>query len=125
MGQIRDRSSARRERDPRPRDRSTSIPMEKPKISTTEGAPKVRYSDDGFWTTQHPADKAFSVEWFKTHLAMIPYCWEMLKMAISVCRLSVVTIALGTLARAFVDSALLYSYTRFVNEVRCTKWSEY
>jgi hypothetical protein len=124
MGQIRDRSSACRQRDRRPKDRATSKPMEKPKVSTTEPNPKVRYSDDGFWTTQHPADKAFSIEWFKTHLAMIPYCWEMLRLAISVSRISVVKIALGTLARACVDSALLYSYTRFVNEVCCPKTSD-
>jgi len=91
--------------------------MEKPKASVTQESPKVRYSNDGFWTTQHPAAKAFSIEWFRTHLVMIPYCWAMLKMAISVSRMSVITITLGTLGRALVDAAQLYAYTRFVNEV--------
>ena len=120
MGQIRDHSFLRRKRDSRRRDRPytiPTIPMEKPKVSVAEEVPKIRYSNDGFWTTQHPAAKAFSVEWFKTHIVMIPYCWAMLKMAISVSRLSVAIIALGTVGRAIVDAAQLYAYTRFVNEV--------
>ena len=120
MGQIRDNSFPRRKRDPRRQNRSfiiPTLPMEKPKVPATEEAPKVRYSDDGFWTTQHPAAKAFSIEWFRTHIVMIPYCWAMLKMAISVSRLSVATITLGTVLRAIVDAAQLYAYTRFVNEV--------
>lgn len=98
--------------------------MEKPKLPASDEAPKIRYSNDGFWTTQHPAAKAFSIEWFKTHIVMIPYCWAMLKMAISVSRLSVATISLGTVGRAIVDVAQLYAYTRFVNEVTPKKIKE-
>lgn len=117
MGQIREHSFTCRKRDLRPRDRHFTIPMEKPKASATKDSPKVRYSNDGFWTTQHPAAKAFSIEWFKIHVVMIPYCWAMFRMAVSVSRLSVITIILGTLGRAVVDAAQLYAYTRFVNEV--------
>jgi hypothetical protein len=120
MGQVKDHSFLWKKRDPRRRDRTftiPTIPMEKPKVSVTEESPKIRYSNDGFWTTQHPAAKAFSIEWFKTHIVMIPYCWAMLKMATSVSRLSVAKIALGTVGRAIVDAAQLYAYTRFVNEV--------
>jgi hypothetical protein len=118
MGQIDDsRSFTRRKRDSRRRDRLFTKPMEKPKTPVSEDSPKVRYSNDGFWTTQHPAAIAFSIEWFRTHLVMIPYCWAMLKMAMSVSKMSVITITLGTLGRALVDAAQLYAYTRFVNEV--------
>ena len=95
--------------------------MEKPKSSGPEEALKepsnVRFSNDGFWTTQHPAAKPFSFEWFRIHVGMIPYVWAMIKMALSVSKLSVVVVALGTVARAIVDAAQLYAYTRFVNEV--------
>src|SRR5271169_915173 len=118
MGQVKGHPSFTcRKRDSRRRDRLFTKPMEKPKASVTQESPKVRYSNDGFWTTQHPAAKAFSIEWFRTHLVMIPYCWAMLKMAISVSRMSVITITLGTLGRALVDAGQLYAYTRFVNEV--------
>lgn len=118
MGQVKGHPSFTcRKRDSRRRDRLFTKPMEKPKPSVAQESPKVRYSNDGFWTTQHPAAKAFSIEWFRTHLVMIPYCWAMLKMAISVSRMSVITITLGTLGRAVVDAAQLYAYTRFVNEV--------
>src|ERR1700753_3861130 len=50
--------------------------------------PDVRYTYDGFWTTQHPAAKAFSAEWFKTQFTMIPYCWEMAVMATAVSKIS-------------------------------------
>jgi hypothetical protein len=92
-------------------------PKEKPQGSKKKEGPGVRYTYDGFWTTQHPAAKAFSVDWFKTHLTMIPYCWEMLVMAATVSKISVITVILGTVGRAFVDAAQLYAYTRFVNEV--------
>jgi hypothetical protein len=91
--------------------------MEHPRSPVKEEAPKVRYSNDGFWTTRHPAATAFSVEWFKTHFVMVPYCWAMLNMALSVSKFSVALIALGTVGRALVDAAQLYAYTRFVNEV--------
>ena len=92
-------------------------PQEKPQGSKKKESPGVRYTYDGFWTTQHPAAKAFSVDWFKTHFTMIPYCWEMLVMASTVSKISVITVVLGTVGRAFVDAAQLYAYTRFVNEV--------
>ena len=121
MGQIRDRTFAWKKRDTKRRDRAFTIPMEKPKSSGPEEALKepsnVRFSNDGFWTTQHPAAKPFSVEWFRTHVGMIPYVWAMIKMALSVSKLSVAVVALGTVARAIVDAAQLYAYTRFVNEV--------
>jgi hypothetical protein len=95
--------------------------MEKPKSSGAEEAVRepsnVRLSNDGFWTTQHPAAKPFSVEWFRIHVGMIPYVWAMIKMALSVSKLSVAVVALGTVGRAVVDAAQLYAYTRFVNEV--------
>ena len=118
MGQIKDRSpSAWKNHGTQGTERVYTILMEKEKKSSVEEKPKVRYSDDGFWTTQHPIARAFSVDWFKTHLAMIPYCWEMLRMAMSVSKMSVLIVSLGTVARAVVDAAQLYAYTRFVNEV--------
>lgn len=38
-------------------------------------------------------------------------------MALSVSKLNVAIVALGTVGRAVVDAAQLYAYTRFVNEV--------
>jgi hypothetical protein len=115
MGQIKD--PLRQKRDNKANDCTPIIPMEKPKTCPDKKNPNLRYSDDGFWTTTHPIAKAFSKEWFKTHLSMIPYCWAMFKMAISVSKISVATIVFGTIARAIVDAAQLYAYTRFVNEV--------
>ena len=123
MGQIknRDRKFAWKKCDTQPRDRAFPVPMEKPKRSASEEPPKeasnVRFSDDGFWTTQHPAAKPFSLEWFRTHLGMLPYFWAMIKMALSVNKWSVAVVTLGTVGRAVVDAAQLYAYTRFVNEV--------
>jgi hypothetical protein len=130
MGQIRDRTFAWKKRDTKRRDREFTIPMEKPKVaavpSPEDPLPKqpsnVRLSNDGFWTTQHPAAKAFSVEWFRIHLAMIPYFWAMIRMAMSVSKLSVAIVGFGTVGRAVVDAAQLYAYTRFVNEVPSLKF---
>ena len=99
------------------------VPQEKPEIpqenpKAPEENPKVRFSYDGFWTTQHPTAKAFSKEWFQAHLAMVPYAWDMVKMAFSVSKMCVFTVGLGTLGRALVDGAQLFAYTRFVHEVR-------
>jgi len=93
------------------------IAMPSARMAKVENKPKVRYSDDGFWTTQHPDATAFSIEWFKFHLAMVPYCLELLRMAYSVSSSCLLTVAVGTIVRAFVDAAQLYAYTRFVNEV--------
>jgi hypothetical protein len=97
-----------------------SATMEKAKEASppiAEKSPKIRYSNDGFWTTQEPASTAFSIEWFRTHLVVLPYCWEMLKMCLTVSRWTCLVITAGTIARAFVDIAQIYAYTRFVNEV--------
>ena len=121
MGEIRSHCTAwRKQRDGRRKESKPfkNVTMEKPKESpSAEKPPKIRYSNDGFWTTQHPATTAFSIEWFKTHLVVLPYCWEMLKMSLAVSRWSCFIITFGTLARALVDVAQLYAYTRFVNEV--------
>lgn len=93
------------------------IAMPSAQMAKFEDQPKVRYSNDGFWTTQHPAATAFSLEWFKIHFAMVPYCLELLRMAYSVSSSCLLTVAVGTIVRAFVDAAQLYAYTRFVNEV--------
>lgn len=121
MGQIRDRPFPWKKRDTKRRDRVFTLPMEKPKTSAPKESPKepsnIRLSNDGFWTTQHPAAKPFSIEWFRIHVTMIPYFWAMIKMALSVSKLNVAIVALGTVGRAVVDAAQLYAYTRFVNEV--------
>jgi hypothetical protein len=91
--------------------------QEKIQSSKAKDTPGVRYTYDGFWTTQHPAAKAFSADWFRTHFTMIPYCWEMAVMAARVSMISAMTVVLGTIGRAIVDAAQLYAYTRFVNEV--------
>jgi hypothetical protein len=93
------------------------IAMPSAQKAKVDDKPKVRYSNDGFWTTQHPAATAFSIEWFKIHIAMVPYCLELLRMAFSVSKSCLLTVAVGTVVRAFVDAAQLYAYTRFVNEV--------
>jgi len=127
MGEIRNHCTGwRKRRDSRRKEAKPfkSVTMEKPKDSpSAEKVPKIRYSNDGFWTTQHPATTAFSIEWFKTHLVVLPYCWEMLKMSLTVSRWSCLIITFGTLARALVDVAQLYAYTRFVNEVRLVVWT--
>jgi hypothetical protein len=99
-------------------DCGVSPSSERVKKETQEKDAKVRYSYDGFWTTQHPVAKAFSKDWLKAHLEIIPYCWDMAKLAFSISKLCVFTIAMGTLGRAVVDAAQLYAYTRFVNEVQ-------
>ena len=121
MGQIKDRPFPWKKRDTKRKNRAFTIPMEKPKSSAPKEPPKehcnVRLSNDGFWTTQHPAAKPFSIEWFRIHATMIPYFWAMIKMALSVSKLDVAVVTFGTVGRAVVDAAQLYAYTRFVNEV--------
>jgi len=86
----------------------------KPNSQNDENA---RYSYDGLWTTKLPASTAFSKEWFKEQTEATPYSWDMFKMAYAVSKVSVITVALGTIGRAVVDVLVLYVYTRFVNEV--------
>jgi hypothetical protein len=116
MGKVRD--TPWKKRDIRVYRAAYRFGVKKPRTSAPKRDPDVRYSNDGFWTTQHPSAKPFSFEWFNVHISMFPYFWEMFKMAISVSKAGVVTIIFGTIARAFVDAAQLYAYTRFVNEVR-------
>lgn len=122
MGQIKDgpRRLWSTDVDTKRRDRTSPPKMKKGPISSTSAKsdPKVLYTCDGFWTTQRPSARAFSIEWFKIHLSMAPYCWAMLKMAWSVGQQSVLTIIFGTICRAFLDVASIYAYTRFVNEVQ-------
>jgi hypothetical protein len=119
MGQIKDGAFMCKRRDGKRRDKAPPIRKEPSKMSTKQQEKsKARYSYDGFWTTKLPAATAFSFEWFKTHSVVIPYCWSMLKMALSVSKWDVFVIMFGTIARAVVDAAQLYAYTRFVTEVR-------
>jgi hypothetical protein len=121
MGQIKQPAAppVRESHGTGPKDRPVAREMIKEKVAAVDtDKPKVRYSYDGFWTTQHPDTTAFSIEWFKIHFSMIPYCWVMLKMALSVSKASVLIVAMGTVCRAIIDAAQLYAYTRFVNEVR-------
>jgi hypothetical protein len=105
------------------KDSESLMPIGKPPAQKAklEDKPKVRYFDDGVWTTQHPTATAFSLEWFQIHLAMAPYCLELLKMAFLVSKSCLLTVAVGTVVRAFVDATQLYAYTRFVNEVLSMK----
>jgi hypothetical protein len=110
----------------RPQELRTDFPIsptpEKTKKVTPEKSPEVRFSYDGFWMTQHPTAKAFSRDWFSAHLSMVPYCWDMIKMAFVVSKFCVVTVTLGTLGRAVVDAAQIYAYTRFVHEVQSPQY---
>ena len=118
MGQIKHRvPRGRKSHGTGRRDLPLPVEMEKATEPAAQKSPKVRYSCDGFWTTQHPAAKAFTFEWFNVHMSMVPYFWAMLKLALSVSKQSVITIVLGTIFRAVLDVASLYAYTRFVNEV--------
>jgi hypothetical protein len=105
-------------RGTRTHDSLSPLKMRRSAQSVVESRPKFRYTSDGFWTTQQPAAKAFSIEWFKIHISVLPYCWTMFQMAWSVSQAAVLTIGLGTIARALLDVASIYAYMRFVSEVR-------